>query len=220
MVNQANSISGENLKLRAPHETTKVLQPSNGNRTFHQDLCYNGKRLVLRTASIPSSNIKFSENHSGKRILIPVSMWLRKQFNVIEEYAILNMTFPSDIGVAWQARDDNDTAYKKIWGGDTICLYISNWCKFYRQDSNSMTEIQPHELGNGNYVLDISIPGVYFGHHRDNKLASLTMRVQQIAYIPESDVDKKIEYIHSQEEVEVKHDKCKRKRRMEVSKQS
>lgn len=211
VVDMSEDVANENMTMRAPYETTKVLQPTANDRKFNQDLCYNGKRLVLRTGFIASADIKISETQYGKRILIPVSSWLRKQLNAIEEYITLNMTVPSEISQTWQPRDARDTAYKKVWDGDTLYISISNWCQFLRQENDYLSEIQYDELGDGSYNVCISIPGVYFGHHANNKVASLTMRVQQLLFKPEPDnVDAIIDAI-LEREADVKHVKRRRK---------
>lgn len=211
VVDMNEDVANENMTMRAPYETTKVLQPTANERKFNQDLCYNGKRLVLRTGFIASADIKISETQNGKRIMIPVSSWLRKQLNAIEEYITLNMTVPSEISQTWQPRDARDTAYKKVWDGDTLYISISNWCQFLRQENDYLSEIQYDELGDGSYNVCITIPGVYFGHHANNKVASLTMRVQQLLFKPEPDnVDAIIDAI-LEREADVKHVKRRRK---------
>lgn len=209
-------VSPENMALQAPFNTTKVLQPSPNDLKFNQNLTYDGKRLILRTDFIPSANVKFAETQYGKRLLIPVSPWLRKQLNTIEEFITLNMTVPVEISKNWLARHAQDSIYKKIWDGNTLCISVSNWCHFYRQDQDYLTEIQPNELGDGSYSLCIAIPGIYFGHHNDNKLASLTMRVQHLLYKPEEDnVDAIIHAILEQEGGAAKQ-QVKRKRKNKV----
>ena len=211
VINMNEEVIPENMTMRAPYETTKVLQPTANDRKFNQDLCYNGKRLVLRTGFIASTDIKISENQYGKRIMIPVSSWLRKQLDSIEEYITLNMTVPTEIAQSWQPRDARDTAYKKVWDGDTLCISISNWCQFLRQEDDYLSEIQYDELGDGSYNVCITIPGVYFGRHGNNKVASLTMRVQQLLFKPEPDnVDSIIDAI-LEREAGVKHVKRRRK---------
>ena len=61
--------------------------------------------------------------------------------------------------------------------------------------------------------LCIVIPGVYFGRHNDNKVASLTIRVQHLLYKPKTDnVDAIIDAILEQE-AGVKHAKRRRKQK-------
>ena len=211
VIDMNEEVSLEKMSMRAPYETTKVLQPSANDRKFNQDLRYEGKRLVLRTGFIASADIKISENEYGKQIMIPVSPWLRKQLDTIEAYITLNMTVPSEIAQTWQPRDAHDIAYKKVWDGDTLYISISNWCQFYRQDDGYLSEVQYGELGDGSYSVCITIPGVYFGHHGNNKVASLTMRVQQLLFKPEPDnVDSIIDAI-LERDVGVKHGKRRRK---------
>ena len=131
--------------------------------------------------------------------------------DTIEEFITLNMTVPSEIAQTWQPRDARDTAYKKVWDGDTLCISISNWCQFLRQEDDYLSEIQYDALGDGTYNVCITIPGVYFGRHGNNKVASLTMRVQQLLFKPEpNNVDAIIDAI-LEREAGVKHVKRRRK---------
>ena len=75
-----------------------------------------------------------------------------------------------------------------------------------------LEEIQFNELGEGSYSLCIVIPGVYLGRHNDNKVASLTMRVQHLLYRPKDNVDALIDAILEQE-AGVKHAKRRRKQK-------
>ena len=190
-------MESKNLKLDEIQDVTKVLKPN--NRCFKQPLKYNEKRLQLNTGPIPSSELKFSSNDYGKCVLLPVSQWLRQQLDTIEDFVIANIAIPPSL-LPWNARDENDTPYKKIWEGKTLYLALSNWSKFFRQDSGNLTEIQLGEMGDGTYQMWINIEGVYFGPHKDNKLASITMRIQQILYEPAvENVDAIIDEILAQE---------------------
>ena len=203
------SVESKNLKLDEIQDVTKVLKPN--NRCFKQPLKYNEKRLQLNTGPIPSSELKFSSNDYGKCVLLPVSQWLRQQLDTIEDFVIANIAIPPSL-LPWNARDENDTPYKKIWEGKTLYLALSNWSKFFRQDSGNLTEIQLGELGDGTYQMWINIEGVYFGPHKDNKLASITMRIQQILYEPTvENVDAIIDEFLSQEGP--KYAKCSRKKK-------
>ena len=207
-----STVSPDKLVLQEPYNNTKVLEPSLRDLKFNQNLTYNGKHLVLRTDFIPSADVKFSETQRGKRLLIPVSPWLRKQLDIIEEYVTSHMTIPVEIAHPWQPRHAQDSIYKKIWSGDTLCISVSNWCRFYRQDPDYLSEIRPNELGDGSYSLCIAIPGVYYGYHNDNKLASLTLRVQDFLYKPEADnIDAIIHDILVQEGGAKHHAKRRRK---------
>ena len=184
------SVVANKMNLEEPHEVTKVMSPT--DRRFKQILKYDGRRLLLNTGPIPSSNIKFCSNDYGKCVLIPISPWLRQQLNTIEDYITTHIQIPSCF--SWQPRDDNDSPYKKIWNGESVYIAMSNWCKYFRQDTDYLTEIQPSELGDGHYEACITIEGVYLGPHKDNKLASITMRVQQLLFKPAvDDIDTIIE---------------------------
>lgn len=181
------TLTPEDLELKPAYEITKVLNPTPLQRKFKQDLKYRGTALVLRTGAIPSDMMKVGENQFGKFVAIPVSAWLRRQLDVIEEFITLNMIVPPVLGQGWMARDAKDTPYKKIWDGETMFISLSNWCTFMRQDADYLSEISPNELGDGDYDVAINASGVYYGLHKDNKLASLTMRVDSLLFKPKMD---------------------------------
>lgn len=187
MIDGEGSLSPENFKLLPPYEITRVLNPPSRERKFKQDLLYDGCHLVLKTGPISSENVKVAENQNGKFISIPVSLWLRTQLDSIEEFVTLNISLPSPLDNIWKARDDKDTPYKKIWDGDHLFISLSHWCTYLRQDEDSLTEIQANELGDGTFDIAISITGVYFGQHLNNRLASITMRIQSMLFKPKID---------------------------------
>ena len=172
----------DRMTLEEPHEITKVMSPSASERRFKQILKYDGRRLVLRTDLIPSDKIKFCDNSYGKYLSIPVSPQLRQQLNTIEDFITTNVHIPGCL--PWQARDNKDSPYKKITDGESVYITLSNWCKFFRQDPDYLHEIQPNELGDGEYQVCITVEGVYLGLHKDNKLISITMRIQQLLFKP------------------------------------
>lgn len=173
------------LTLRPIYETTKVLNASRNQRKFKQDLRYQGLPLTLQTASIPTEQIKIQQNDFGKYVSIPVDPWLRKHFNTIEEFVIANLSIPNELSDGWKAVKDTDTPYKPVWDGSHVYIPLSNWCSFVQQDSKSESRIMNiSDIRDGVVNVHISVLGVYYACHKDNKLASLSMFVQSLIYIP------------------------------------
>ena len=177
------------LHLRPIYETTKVLNASRIQRKFKQDLRYQGLPLTLQTASIPTEEIKMYQNDFGKYVSLPVDQWLRKQFNTIEEFVIANLSIPSVLSEEWKAVKDTDTPYKPVWDGSHVYIPLSNWCSFVQQDAKSESRIiNISDIKEGVVNVNISVLGVYYACHKDNKLASLSMFVQSLIYIPKTSV--------------------------------
>ena len=165
-------------------ETTKVHNPTPLQRKFKQVLRYDDHGVVLQTGMLPSTDVKIMHNQYGDYILIPVSPYIRHQLDIIEEYVTLNMDIPTPLAQEWKARDDKDTPYRKIWDGNHICLPVSHWCTYYKKDGDHSIPIRCDELGEGTWDILFKVNGLYYGRHKDNKIASLSMHMESILYIP------------------------------------
>ena len=197
------------LTLCPPFETTKVVNPTDAQRCYKQDLRYDGRRLVLRTGPIDIASVVEPANAFGSCMKIPVSPWLRRQLDIVEEYVTSTISLPPTM--VWQARDDKDTPYKKIWDGQSLIIGVSNWCKYFQQE-DYLKEITRSDIGAGTVDICITMCGVYFGPHKENKLASITMRIQHVLYKPSlPDLDTIIDDIISAESDGKKHVKRRRK---------
>ena len=136
---------------------------------------------------LPSTDVKMMHNQYGDYILIPVSPFIRKQLDIIEEYVTLNMDIPTPLAQGWKPRDDKDTPYRKIWDGNQICLPISHWCTYYKKEGDQSTFIRCDELGEGTWDILFKVNGLYYGQHKDNKIVSLSMHMDSILYSPKQD---------------------------------
>lgn len=193
VVNMEGSLNLEDLTLEPMREMIKVRDIPGGHtavdpstqldRKFKQGLRYDGKRLVLKTGPV-LRKLNVSKNQYGKYVMISLSPWLRQQLNTIEEFVIQNISIPSPLSKNWKAQDANDTPYKRVWDGHCLCVPLSNWCSYFRQDENFLSEIEENQLGHGIYEINIEVIGVYFGSHKGNKLASLSIQVQSMLFKP------------------------------------
>lgn len=186
VVGVESSLSADELLLKPMYEVTKVLNATPNQRKFKQDLTYRNSRLVLRTGDIPTDKVKILQNQYGKYVSLPLDPWIRQQLNILEEFLITNLSIPSVLCEGWKAREDTDTPYKCIWDGEQIFIGLSKWCSYFRQDPEYLSETSFSEMGDGTLSIAISLLGVYYGPHKDNKLASLSMFVQSILYKPKA----------------------------------
>lgn len=168
------------LILQPTYEVTKVLHAPPNQRKFKQDLRYQGLPLTLQTSPIPTDQIKIEENSFGKYICIPVDSWLRKQLDTIEEFVIANLFIPGVLGDGWKAINSTDTPYKPLSRNSHIILPISKWCSCKQEEAN----INISDIREGVLKVNITVLGLYYGPHKDNKLASLSMFAQSLIYIP------------------------------------
>ena len=184
VINMEGALEEEKLSLGPQVESTKVLNPTNDYRSYTQQILYDGRPLVIRTEPISSAMIKLDENKYGKFAIIPVSQWLRQQFNTIEQFLLTNVRIPDTLGERWRGRNEDDSPYKKIWTGNTIYFPVSNWCKYYKQETDYLSEIVPTDIGEGTLELCIKVANVFLAQLKDNKLAAVTMRIEDMLYKP------------------------------------
>ena len=170
--------------LRPVEETTKVHNPTPLQRKFRQAIRYYDHSIVLQTGMIPSTEVKILNNQYGDYVVIPVNPYIRRQLDIIEEFATLNMDIPTPLSKEWKARDDNDTPYRKIWDGKKLSLPLSHWCSYYKKEGDEVTPIRCEDLAEGTWNIGFAISGIYYGYHQNNKLASISMHAQSILYIP------------------------------------
>ena len=190
------SLQSSHLLLRPVEETTQVHNPTPLQLKFRQGIRYFDHAIALETGMIPSTDVSVKRNQYGDYVIIPVAPYIRRQLDIIEEFVTLNMDIPTPLDEVWRARDDKDTPYKKIWEGERLSLPLSHWCSYYRKDGEQITPIRCEELAEGTWNIRFTISGLYYGHHKDNKLASIAMHTQSILYIPKQpDVNNIIDQI-------------------------
>ena len=211
---EEGSLEMDKLTLSPTYEVTKVVNPIPEGRKFKQNLLYRHNPFLIKTESIPFEKFKIKDNCYGQYVVIPVSKWFRKQLDCIEEYVTLNISLPSPLSDKWKARDDKDTPYRKIWDGDELFVPLSKWCQILKCENDCLKQISQSDFDDGTYEICVSISGVFYGEHKENKLASITMFVQSIVYKPKEDnVDAIIdEILKGSGEHPSKHAKRRRKK--------
>ena len=177
-------LKDDGLHLQPVYEVTKVQNPTPEQRKFRQDIRYYGAPLVIRTAPIPSNLISICENSYGKYVSLPVDAWLRKQLSTLDDFITTNLNIPPVLADGWKAVKETDAPYKVIWQGDRLFISLSHWCSCLKQEQEYLNEMNFSDIGDGTLNIAISILGVYYGIHKENKLASVSMFVQSMLYTP------------------------------------
>ena len=83
----------------------------------------------------------------------------------------------------------NSLIYKPIWPGDMMYIQVSKWCHIFRKNvqTNHFDTLDfKTPLERGMYNITIEVPHVYIGPHKNGENYSLSMRIVQIVYEPET----------------------------------
>ena len=110
----------------------------------------------------------------GESVIIPVSAWLRLQFDLLEAFVANAVTVPQQLLLQWPHKLSN--YYKPIYDGKFISVSLSRWCRF-SQVVNGHTMAMPSQprpnFGMGRYSFTIDVPHVYIGPHKSGHLYSI-----------------------------------------------
>ena len=210
------NIDASKLELHPVQDTSKVQNPKLTELRFKQPLLYNGGKLVLSTQPFHTKELIVRPYNMDKSILVPVNRWLRKQLDIIEEFVTLSVDLPAPFKESWKASTEKDTPYKKIWDGPNMFIPVSRWCKYYQYSPDSALSYRAidNAVGEGMYTITFEVPELYIGHHANNKLISVTLRIVEVIIQPIlSNIDKVIEAVLSTEGCDEQEESGKRKRR-------
>lgn len=115
---------------------------------------------------------------------VPINNWMREQLDVLEKFIVENVPtkITTEMRGDWQPTSDLDSGYKPLWGGDTMFFTISNWCQFLYLNANNNYEVIPDDMKliPADYTIQVEIPYVYVGLHKDGALFSLVSRIIQV----------------------------------------
>lgn len=78
--------------------------------------------------------------------------------------------------------------YKPLYQGDTMCLKLSRFCKYFLYDVNqhiTAVSVSDTAFKAGHYVYLIRVPHLYVGHHKNGEHCSLSMDVDEVYYLPD-----------------------------------
>lgn len=82
------------------------------------------------------------------------------------------------------------TLYKPLYKGDTMCLKVSRFCKYFLYDvDKTVTKITFPDTAfkAGHYVYLIRVSHLYVGHHKNGEQCSLSLDVDEVYYRPDKE---------------------------------
>ena len=127
------------------------------------------------------------------QLLVSLSKDVRQKLREIDVFAIANLDLPSPINEKWRQYSTSSgdvEPFKRLYDGPNLFMKLSPNIHLYNLDSMIDNKYQPFNdstppLGAGWYVVYFTVPSVYIGSHNSNpKVASLQLRIKQIAYRP------------------------------------
>ena len=155
--------------------------------SYHQPLLYDGKKLVIQTPAVEISDLDYHQYSAGDAILIPVSPWLRQQFNIIDAFLRDAVTIPQNLRSKWPyvLNPDDHDYYKPICHLNPLYLIMSPTCCMTQEDDTTEIPMKTRPvLREGLYSLTLEFSHVYMGWHHYGCLYSVNFRVTRIHYKP------------------------------------
>ena len=154
--------------------------------SYYQPILYDGMKLVLQTPAVDMSGLVYHTYATGDAILIPISKWLRQQFNILDDFVHDTVVIPTALLEKWPY---NSYSYKPICKDNPIYLIMNKSCFITQETQDGTTELfsmtQP-PLSEGQYSLTLEFEHVYIGWHKHNCLYSINFRVSHIHFKPKT----------------------------------
>ena len=150
--------------------------------SYYQPILYDGIKLVLQTPAVEISGLVYHHYSTGDAILIPVSSWLRQQFNIIDDFIRETVVIPPKLLLKRRKRP---SYYKPICRDDPLYLIMSPSCCMTQDDdmTDIPMKIRP-ALSEGLCSLTLTFEHVYIGLHHQGYLYSTNFRVTHIHFKP------------------------------------
>ena len=102
-------------------------------------------------------------------------------------YAQQNVTVPSEYSLQLAPAGCKPLSQQRL-----MCILTSQWCNVFQlnrvTDSYDPVHIREITFGPGKHIVTIELPCLYLGKHRNAETLSLTRRIVQIVYDPDSSV--------------------------------
>ena len=176
------SINPKQLELGAIEESSVKTY----FRSYYQPILYGGMKLVLQAPSVEISSLTYHKYSAGDAVLMPISKWLRQQFNIIDDFVRDNVTIPDKLLAKWPY---NNFSYKRIFEGDSIYLIMDKSCRITQDTDDGIIELSSAarpQLNEGYCSITIEFPHVYIGWHHNHHLYSTNFRITHVHFKPKS----------------------------------
>ena len=173
----------------------------------------NNAKVVLQTSNYETKKgllVYSNVNHSMQFLGVPVDDWLRSQLNEIETFVVSNVKIPENIAKS----PNGQYYYKPLKRTNLLYINISKWCRYFELSYGDGGYIPVNNLGKfteGSYNMNIEVSHVYVGPHKNGEHYSLSLRIVQIVYKQENEIDLSLESALLDSALETASDK-KRKR--------
>ena len=178
----APSLNMEHLEISQPEKLSMKIPVSDNIPRYKLTLSYQGCKLVIQTPAVEQEGTFYKDNIVGESIILPVSSWLRHQFNILDLFALEVVTVPDDLRRHWQAKEN---MYKAIYNGKNICVKLSQFCRFTQTVDGQVVDVPCNprpRFGHGRYSYTLEIPSFYMGPHKAGEMYSLTMFINRVHF--------------------------------------
>ena len=160
------------------------------NRTTHyrQHISYQGGKLQLMVSDVTAEDLPRRDFGNSVSFRLPITAWLRKQLDIIEEFVRDNI----DLASLPASSSTKTFVYKPLWRGHQMFVNVSPRCSFQYYNS-STAELQSADLssmhGKGRYSFTISVPYIYIGPHKKGEDYSLSLEIMQMIFYPHIEIE-------------------------------
>ena len=164
---------------------SKAVKYEVHNRPIHyrQSISYQDGALRLMVVDVTVDDLPRRDFDKSVSFSIPVTLWLRRQFNIIEQFVKDNV----DLASLPSCSSNKDFVYKPLWHGHSMYVSVSPACTFHRFNSPP-GELQPVDMslihGRGKYSFTIALPYIYIGPHKKGEDYSLSLELVQVIFTP------------------------------------
>ena len=178
------SLNPQQLELGKPEQYIPKVPVSDTLPRYHQTISYGGCKLNIQ---VPASElfalIYSNKSMYGDAVLVPVSKWLKQQFELINMFVERNACIPNELSMQWSV--NLPSYYKPIYDGHNIFISMSKFCRFTEEVNGNLIDLpcQPRpNFGKGLYSFTIEVPYVYIGPHQAGHLYTTQLRVTRIHF--------------------------------------
>ena len=114
---------------------------------------------------------------------IPVNDWLRKQFDIIEDFAQTSV----NLSVLASSSSKKVFTYKPLWEGNEMFVSASPRCRYLKFNS-STGELETVDVSSmsekGKCTVTLEVSHIYIGPHKNGEDYSLSLDIVQMIIYP------------------------------------